>query len=280
MAWVALATSGVQHAFVDYSEFGGSATWAGSVASVSTGTPPSSSQIGQWALVFDHVPGRPSVKLRLTAQSFASDGNPVEFATGTYDGSNPVPDTVLAEVANTSLSPATSWAPTPFEVTIPFTSGEDMGLFSAGTGENGASTNSFLVEVELPDPLPTCEEFGRTTRVYASGYDRQRVHVARLLRGETRCLLADFNGAIAKGRAIASATWRSMGDAVLSSASIEGRTTRCTLAASVGGAIRCEVTLDNGERYVQVIDLRVAASPWFEGETYATSGSKTITVTA
>lgn len=135
-----------------------------------------------------------------------------------------------------------------------------------------------------PGPTPLvdmdCEEHGRTTRIYASGYDRARVHVARLVRGEKRCLVVDFNGAIGASRSIVSATWRSWGQAVLSVAAISGRTTRCTLTASTGGRVKCSVTLDNGETYVQVIDLCVSSGPWFEGETWAIAGSKELTVTA
>lgn len=143
----------------------------------------------------------------------------------------------------------------------------------------------FVIEVQEATPVPPvpvedCDEHGRSTRIFASGYDRRRVHVARLFRGEVRCLVVDFNGAIAKTRTIESTTWRSWGDAVLSSAAIAGRTSLCTLTASRGSRVKCTVTLDNGEKYVQVIELCVESSPWFEGEQYATAGSKELTVTA
>lgn len=138
-----------------------------------------------------------------------------------------------------------------------------------------------------PEPIEmVCEELGRTTRAYVSGYDRTRVHEVRLVRGEKRCLVANFNGAIPPARTIASATWRVNQNqgAVLSNARIfEGnRSTAVDLLAGWTGygLVKVEATLDNGEVYNQVFRVLVQQSPWFTGEPYPVSGPQTITVAA
>ena len=120
-----------------------------------------------------------------------------------------------------------------------------------------------------------CDEFGRVTRIYASGYDRTRVHGGRLVRGESRCLLVNFNGAISVSRTITSVTWRCVDPSVvvMSNARIQAgaRSVAVDVRANLpcDTAIKCEATLDNGERYMQLIRLAVMDSPWFGDETIA-----------
>jgi len=127
-----------------------------------------------------------------------------------------------------------------------------------------------------------CDELGRVTRVYASGYNRTRVHDGRLVRGESRCLLVNFNGAISASRTITSVTWRCADPSVvvMSNARIQAgaRSVAVDVRANLpcDTAVKCEATLDNSERYMQLIRLAVMDSPWFADET-AASGPATLT---
>lgn len=150
------------------------------------------------------------------------------------------------------------------------------------------ATYRFRIEVDVyapPDPGADCEELGRTTRAYVSGYQRARMHRSRLVRGEKRCLVANFNGAIPPARTIQSVTWRTnqpqaayMADAGIVTG---GREVRVDVTAGAGCAlVKCEVTLDNGEVYNQLFDISVQSGPWFEGETQLPTGPRTLTAVA
>ena len=127
-----------------------------------------------------------------------------------------------------------------------------------------------------------CDELGRVTRVYASGYNRTRVHDGRLVRGESRCLLVNFNGAISASRTITSVTWRCADPSVVVMSNARIQTGARSVAVDVRAnlpcdtAVKCEATLDNGERYMQLIRLAVMDSPWFGDETTA-PGPTTLT---
>lgn len=141
------------------------------------------------------------------------------------------------------------------------------------------------VEPEPVEPAADCREHGRTTRAFVSGYQRARVHRSRLVRGERRCLIADFNGAIPAGRTITSVTWRTNqpAGAILSDAGIVagGRKVRVDLLAGSGCAqVKCDVTLDNGEVYNQRFEVSVQSGPWFQGEVNPTQGPRELTAVA
>jgi hypothetical protein len=127
-----------------------------------------------------------------------------------------------------------------------------------------------------------CAELGRVTRIYASGYDRARVHDGRLVRGESRCLVVELNGAIPAGRTVTSVTWRCGDPTVIVMSNARIQTGARSVAVDVCAnwpcdtAIKCEATLDNGEVYAQLIRLAVMDSPWFGDETTA-SGPTTLT---
>lgn len=127
-------------------------------------------------------------------------------------------------------------------------------------------------------------DLGRTTTAYVSGYDRTRVHVANLVRGEQRTLLANFNATVPVGSTIASATWRTTQNwvALMSGGTIDGRTTSVDLQAGWGGLalVKAEVTLDTGEVYNQVFRIQVQSAPYFCNESYPTSGPREIVITA
>lgn len=146
---------------------------------------------------------------------------------------------------------------------------------------------TFEMDVDGPEPPSVaCEELGRTTRAYVSGYNRTRVHEVRVVRGEKRCLVANFNGAIPKGRTIASAVWRTTQNwaAIMSNGRIfeNDRSTAVDLSAGWGGPawVKCEATLDNGEVYTQVFRVLVQTPPWFAGEPNPVSGPTEVAVTA
>lgn len=127
------------------------------------------------------------------------------------------------------------------------------------------------------------DDLGRTTRVFVSGYTRTRVHHSRVVRGERRCLVADFNGAIPKSRRIVSVTWRTNQPyaAILSAPRIKGREVMVDLLAGQGTAhVKCDVTLDNGEVYNQLFWIRAFTGPWYRGESAATEGPQELTATA
>lgn len=142
----------------------------------------------------------------------------------------------------------------------------------------------FTPEIDsgAPPIIASCAELGRVTRIYASGYDRARVHDGRLVRGESRCLLVEFNGAIPAGRTITSVTWRCVEPSVIVMSNARIQADARSVAVDVlaqypcSTAIKCEATLDNGERYMQLIRLAVMDSPWFGDETQAV-GPMTLT---
>ena len=144
----------------------------------------------------------------------------------------------------------------------------------------------YAVPPPPPPPPPACDEIGRVTRACVSAYNRARVHVARGVRGERRCLVADLNGALSPGRTIVSAVWRTNDNttAILANAGIasDGRSTLVNLTLGWGGEsiVKAEVTLDNGEVYNQLFRVDVRGAPYFEGETFPAAGPTSLSVSA
>lgn len=112
-----------------------------------------------------------------------------------------------------------------------------------------------------------CAEIGPTSTASASAFYRTRVHETRLMLGEKRCLVANFNGAISAGRTIASIKWRTFFGyvVVMSNARIQSnlRSAAVDITANwIGDAsVRCEATLDNGEVYVAPFLVAVSGDP-------------------
>lgn len=158
--------------------------------------------------------------------------------------------------------------------------------FLSGSWNFTYSMDIEIVPVSAVDPSSACEELGRATRAFVSGYDRTRTHEARLVRGEKRCLVANFNGAIPKGRTIAQAVWRTTQNwaAILSNGRIfeNDRSTAVDMLAGWGGPawVKVEATLDNGEVYTQVFRICVQNGPWFSGEANPQSGPQELIVIA
>lgn len=112
-------------------------------------------------------------------------------------------------------------------------------------------------------------DYGRTSRCYVSGYQRDRVHSIRLVVSERRDLVADFNGAMDKARKIVKARWRtdfgyiaSMSNAVIAA---DQRSTKVTLTANWIGdqMVHLEATLDNGDVFTQMYYVSISGNPWF-----------------
>lgn len=124
---------------------------------------------------------------------------------------------------------------------------------------------------------------GRASRAYVSAYDRGRVVSVRLYPQETRQLVSDFNGALEAGRTISQAVWDMyiLGYASMTSGAIDDRQTSVLLTASYRGqvALRCQVTLDNGEVMNQLFAIEVLDGPIWDGDPPA-SGPSRITVSA
>lgn len=118
-------------------------------------------------------------------------------------------------------------------------------------------------------------DYGRTTRVVVSGYDRMRIHQSNLVRGEQRVLLVDLAGAVPPARKIVAAKWQCDDGVVvvMSNARISDsqRQTAIDLRASWIGCttIKCTATLDNGEAMAQLMVIRVADNCYFsDGQSF------------
>jgi hypothetical protein len=118
---------------------------------------------------------------------------------------------------------------------------------------------------------------------YASAYQRDRVCEVQLYAGEKRPLVANFTGILGKVPAISTATWETNDTSlvVMSAAVITRNTTNITIAAQFRGraAIRCTVSLDNGQQYVQQFAVNVLGQPQFASDS-ATTGPTSIQATA
>src|ERR1700761_4310253 len=111
----------------------------------------------------------------------------------TQDGSPVTPDSLTL-----TTSPAHGTASVS-GITILYTptngySGPD--LFNYKATVDGVDSNVAAVNVTVG---PDCQEYGRTTRIYGTGYNLSRQAVTRVRRFAKRCLKFDFNGAFPLG---------------------------------------------------------------------------------
>lgn len=134
-----------------------------------------------------------------------------------------------------------------------------------------------------PPPPPPCEELGRVTKCYVSGYQRNRVHQCNVMPRERRCLTADFTGALPKGRTIVSAAWSTLNPVVVNMQQGECFPTQtsvvCLFQYAGVSIVRCVATLDNGDQYVQQFRCIVQPYVWFQGDTNYSTGPYTINLT-
>lgn len=297
MPWVLLHESGLEYTF-DAGSTGNPAVLADSTVSYARDGEFSSDS--EWDLYFSPIfPGPVRVTVVSYLAGTGQQGNaytPAAF----YAGSDTADQTVANEAAPfpnehyPNNDGVTEFSPNPIELAL--VGGIDgigyLSTYSTTEAYPDDQNYSFLIEVWVdgPEPPPEpgdCEEHGRATRAYVSGYQRDRVHRSRLVRGERRCLVANFNGAIPPSRTIATATWRCdqnqairMDNARITDA---GRVATVDITAQIGAGsrVKCEVTLDNGEIYNQLFVVRVISSPWFVGEqTHYSPGPTVLTATA
>jgi hypothetical protein len=124
--------------------------------------------------------------------------------------------------------------------------------------------------------LSAADEVGRTTRAYVSGYNRSRVHTARLYGNETRALVADFSAVLGASRTIASVLWKSDGAGFVNmSAPVKTtRTSSITISTMFSGItrIRCAITTDTGEVYTQLFLVQSLDAPFFSGDQFVSNG--------
>jgi len=110
----------------------------------------------------------------------------------------------------------------------------------------------------------------RNNTAYVSDYTRDRVHVSRLVRGETRTLTANFNALLAEADTIASVTWRTQGGypILMATPAISGKTATVKVTAQNGGIgiLKCQVSPTNGPALTQLFRIEVEGAPYFNGE--------------
>lgn len=297
MGWVPIHESGLDYSFIPNEGYSPVAEMVESTISYARDGLDSSAL---WVLVFT---GEKPSGIRITPISYlaatgrsGAEFTPAYFTFGFGDDQTyadneapPYPASTLPDDVG-----ITTWLPSPVE----FESGPLDELWyqptlvaGDGWGDRDESY-TFLIEVwqggppPPPEPEP-CEEHGRVTRAYVSGYQRDRIHRSRLLRGERRCLVANFNGAIPRCRTIARVIWRcDQNQAVyMENARIvrEGREVAVDITAQIGwGArVKCEAVLDNGEVYTQLFVIRVVSPPYFMGEpTWYAPGPTELVATA
>lgn len=144
----------------------------------------------------------------------------------------------------------------------------------------------FTPQVVVPDPnvYSDCNEIGRTSRNYVTAYSIDRPQFIKGRRYQKRCLIGDFNGALATDRLITSARFDCSGPwAVFMSNAriIEGqRKVAVDISLNYAGwsGIRAQVTLDNGEVYACEWSISVTNVPLYPGDYYPPSnGPYTLT---
>lgn len=125
----------------------------------------------------------------------------------------------------------------------------------------------------------------RVSNVTPSAYDRGKVSSTRLFPREVRRLNVDFNGLLAKGELIQSASFEmevacsvAMADPQIADSQ---RSASVQITAAYRGSvlIRCQVTTNSGNTYNQLSMIQVLSGPWFSDEAMAAGPAK-LTVTA
>lgn len=123
---------------------------------------------------------------------------------------------------------------------------------------------------------------GRTTKILASGYNRDRAQDIRLMPTEARTLEVDIKGAVDAARAIASARFQLdvTGTATLAGGAISGKVASCLLTGWRSGWVggRCVLTLDDGQKVAQHFVVTVTHTDFDTDPQPA--GSTDLTVTA
>lgn len=256
MTWRPIAESGVPFEFNDTF---GTVSISGSTVTAPLNSGPA------WNIVIGD--GSTDYNIRVTVQSYDSQvvflDDPSAFRFELAGGGD-------TTVTNENTGTTTEFSPNPV-----------LGVgrivdYIPGSGVETSRDEAYSMLVEI-EAAETCQEHGRTTRAYVSGYSLDRVQVVRAVRTQRRCLVADFNGAIDKNRQIVRVTWRCTAPwiTILSDAAISSDGRKAQVTATLGncgfGHVKCSVELDNGEIYLQMFEVRVVDAPYF-AEPYQAPG--------
>lgn len=148
--------------------------------------------------------------------------------------------------------------------------GQDSCTFQAvvsGVTSNTA-TMTFLVNATA------CDDLGRVTRSFVSGYTASRAETHRVRRFSRRTVTANFNGALAKGRTITHVRWdcTSPWSIFMENARIIAGQRQVAVDVSYNfagwGGLLATVTLDNGELFNQEFFYTVIDRPLYPGAVY------------
>jgi hypothetical protein len=142
--------------------------------------------------------------------------------------------------------------------------------------KSGINSNTATVTVDVIDRTP-CQELGRVTRQYVSGYTLATAGISRVRRMSKRCCVANFNGALSKGRLITSVRWETtspwailMENARIATNQREAMVDVTFNFAGWGGLL-CTATLDNGEVYNCEFNFTVLDMPLYPTADYPTA---------
>jgi hypothetical protein len=109
----------------------------------------------------------------------------------------------------------------------------------------------------------------RSITAYASAYQRTRTHATGFVRGEVFSLSYNVNGVIGAA-AIDTVDWFTSNSQSISlgaeSDSGNIASVVCTAGYGPGAWVKCKVTDDAGNVFVQVFDISVQSGPSFSGE--------------
>lgn len=191
----------------------------------------------------------------------------------TDNGSPTTPDslTILSQPANGTAS--VSDVSLVYQPNSGF-NGNDSFTYLATVGATNSNTATVHCIVQ---PVEPCDELGRTTKAYVSGYNLARRNVARVRRMAKRCVVAQFNGALTKGRKIVSVRWETTSPWALymSNARIASNQRETMVDVifnfSGWGGILATATMDNGEVYNQEFEFTVLDAPLYPTADYPTS---------
>lgn len=148
--------------------------------------------------------------------------------------------------------------------------GTDSFTYQATVGLLESNVATVTITVVVPD----CEELGRITKSYVSGYTAARPEARRVRRFSKRCVVAEFNGAIAPDCTIVHVRFdtTSPWSVLMSNPRIQssGRSVAIDVAFNFAGwgGIQATVRLSNGEVYNQELQFTVLDRPLYPGAIY------------
>ena len=210
------------------------------------------------------------------------NGSPMTISPAITSNGSPVTDASLAiQSAATHGTAGAGTGTLTYQPNHGYT-GNDSFTYQATV--EGIQSNTATVTIVV-QAIPTCEELGRVTKANVSAYTRNRIHKSKVMAQEIRCLVANFNGALCKGRTIVTATWSVSNPMFVNLLQCQigsnGRDTACLMQAQWRGAslVRCTALLDNGEQYTQYFELMINGY-WFQGDVPLPQGPYTIVANA